>query len=480
MVGGRSIVPKQISQNVAILDDEKKLLKLLQLLGTYEGKGSTIIFVHKQEVADNLQASLMKNGYPALALHGGIDQYDRDSVITDFKNGVTKILVATSVAARGLDVKDLILVVNFDTPNHYEDYVHRVGRTGRAGSVGHAWTFLGLDDAKYSGGIVKAFKLSKKPVPVDLQKFWDDYKADMKRQGKPIKNFSGFVGSGFKFDENEDNAIKEQRALQKASFGLDEDEEHTEQSINPAEDLDKQILAKFKLRKRVRTQEHYAPLPMANIAAKKAMEDRKLPTSEGVDLLKMAAEESAKNINARIRMLKNKAQKKAKDVIRGTGYGTVSGRTPVSAKEIAAKMASQLNDKLNYESGASIGSKLAAEKAEENADGKTHMTMYEEALEINDFPQYIRYKCCAREFVNNMIEITDCKIMIKGRYYEEDEPEPTEEHDDPRLYIEVIGESEQKVEHFRMELTRMIKNELIRMQSKPLASLSKARYTVNV
>ena len=59
------------------------------------------------------------------SLHGGIDQYDRDSTITDFKSGKIQILVATSVAARGLDVKELVLVVNYDCPNHYEDYVHR-------------------------------------------------------------------------------------------------------------------------------------------------------------------------------------------------------------------------------------------------------------------------------------------------------------------------------------------------------------------
>ena len=71
-----------------------------------------------------------KTIYPFL----GIDQYDRDSIIQDFKSGVNTLLIATSVAARGLDVKNLILVVNFSCPNHYEDYVHRCGRTGRAGN----------------------------------------------------------------------------------------------------------------------------------------------------------------------------------------------------------------------------------------------------------------------------------------------------------------------------------------------------------
>lgn len=97
----------------------------------------------------------MKAGYPAQALHGGMDQYDRDSVLSDFKKGLSGLLIATSVAARGLDVKNLILVVNFDCPNHYEDYVHRCGRTGRAGSKGHAYTFITEEEGKYAGDIVK-------------------------------------------------------------------------------------------------------------------------------------------------------------------------------------------------------------------------------------------------------------------------------------------------------------------------------------
>lgn len=67
----------------------------------------------------------MKASYSCMSLHGGIDQFDRDSTILDFKSGRVKLLIATSVAARGLDVKQLILVVNYDCPNHYEDYVHR-------------------------------------------------------------------------------------------------------------------------------------------------------------------------------------------------------------------------------------------------------------------------------------------------------------------------------------------------------------------
>ena len=125
-VGGRSIVAKEIEQHVEVIEEDNKFLKLLEVLGRYIDRGSCLVFVDKQEHADGLLKDLMNASYTSCAsLHGGIDQYDRDSTITSFKQGKIQILVATSVAARGLDVKDLILVVNYDCPNHYEDYVHR-------------------------------------------------------------------------------------------------------------------------------------------------------------------------------------------------------------------------------------------------------------------------------------------------------------------------------------------------------------------
>lgn len=125
-VGGRSVVCKEVEQHVVVLEEDAKFFKLLELLGLYQELGSIIVFVDKQENADILLKDLMKASYPCMSLHGGIDQFDRDSTIIDFKQGRVKLLIATSVAARGLDVKQLILVVNYDCPNHYEDYVHRL------------------------------------------------------------------------------------------------------------------------------------------------------------------------------------------------------------------------------------------------------------------------------------------------------------------------------------------------------------------
>ena len=178
-IGGRSVVCKDVEQHIMLINDDDKYLKLLELLGVYQEQGSVLVFVDKQEAADELMKKLLKNSYPCMSLHGGIDQYDRESTISDFKNGNIPLLIATSVAARGLDVKELILVVNYDVPNHYEDYVHRCGRTGRAGHKGYAYTFITTDQVKYVGDIINALELSETEIPEDLKLLWDTYVKEM-------------------------------------------------------------------------------------------------------------------------------------------------------------------------------------------------------------------------------------------------------------------------------------------------------------
>ena len=159
VVGGRSVVSNTVEHFVELREPDTRFFRTLELLGEWNEKGQILIFVERQESCDHLMAQLLKHGYVAQTLHGGMDQADRDSTLADFKNKVSvplpqapptfdhfgfptvptralgqvsTLLIATSLAARGLDVKDLNLVVNFDTPSHYEDYVHRVGHTGCA------------------------------------------------------------------------------------------------------------------------------------------------------------------------------------------------------------------------------------------------------------------------------------------------------------------------------------------------------------
>lgn len=176
IVGQRSVVCSDVTQKVELIEDDMKFLRLLQILGEWyneELDQRLLVFVDRQESADNLLKELFKRGYRCSSIHGGHDQSDRDSTIADFKTGDCQILIATSVAARGLDVPELNVVINYECPNHMEDYVHRVGRTGRAGRKGSAYTFIAPEEDKYASDILQALKNSNATIPKELQEMAD-------------------------------------------------------------------------------------------------------------------------------------------------------------------------------------------------------------------------------------------------------------------------------------------------------------------
>lgn len=149
-----------------------------------------------------------------------MDQEDRGGAIQDFKEKNRNILVATSVAARGLDVKDLKLVINYDVPSHYEDYVHRVGRTGRAGNKGTAYTFLTPEEDQFASELMKALELSRQDEKItpDLRTLAENYVAK-KSAGQLVKMIGGgYGGKGFKFIESEQSKQQEMRAMEKKAY----------------------------------------------------------------------------------------------------------------------------------------------------------------------------------------------------------------------------------------------------------------------
>ncbi|KFP75935.1 putative ATP-dependent RNA helicase DDX46, partial [Apaloderma vittatum] len=456
-VGGRSVVCSDVEQHVIVIEEENKFLKLLELLGHYQEKGSVIIFVDKQEHADGLLKDLMRASYPCLSLHGGIDQYDRDSIINDFKNGICKLLVATSVAARGLDVKQLMLVVNYSCPNHYEDYVHRAGRTGRAGNKGYAYTFITEDQARYAGDIIKALELSGNPIPTDLEKLWADFKDQQKAEGKLIKKSSGFSGKGFKFDETEQALANERKKLQKAALGLqDSDDEDT------AVDIDEQIESMFNSKKRVKDMgapgTSNAPTPSAGNAEKLEIAKRLA--------LRINAQ---KNLGAEAQVL-DVMQQATNAILRG---GTIQAPT-VSAKTIAEQLAEKINAKLNY---------VPIEKQEEEKqDGGQNESFkrYEEELEINDFPQAsnhfatIKWKVTSKEALQRISEYSEAAITIRGTYFP---PGKEPKEGERKIYLAIESANELAVQKAKAEITRLIKEELIRLQNS-YQPTNKGRYKV--
>ena len=115
-----------------------KRLLTLELLKQQEFPGRTLIFTRTRYGADRLASFLSGKDYPASAIHGDKSQGRRERMLSEFRSGETPVLVATDIAARGIDVKDVRLVINYDLPEEPEVYVHRIGRTARAGAAGQA------------------------------------------------------------------------------------------------------------------------------------------------------------------------------------------------------------------------------------------------------------------------------------------------------------------------------------------------------
>ena len=197
LIGSKNLVNENIEQHFEVVPDvDAKLNKLLQILGAKynENNGKVLIFMERQDACDKMVRKLLTRGYAVMPLHGGKDQTERGGTIRDFKNGIIDILVATSVASRGLDVDNLNLVINYDAPSHVEDYVHRVGRTGRGGKTGEAYTILTPDEEKCASDLVRVLRASKLEPPAELAAMAESFESKLKEGD--VKFGSGFGGKG--------------------------------------------------------------------------------------------------------------------------------------------------------------------------------------------------------------------------------------------------------------------------------------------
>lgn len=372
-----------------------------------------------------------------------MDQYDRDSVLNDYKKGLSNLLIATSVAARGLDVKNLVLVVNFDCPNHYEDYVHRCGRTGRAGNKGWAYTFITEEEAKYAGDIVKALEMSKSDVPQKLTNLWERYKLEQERAGKLVFKNSGFAGTGFKFDDAEKQMDKDRKKMQQAALGLNDSDDDEVSNV----DIDKQIEQIFNSKKSVKE-----TMVGANEQGEKGEVGR--DNKQKLELAKKMAEK----INARKGDGKqSESQATAEAVMKGLAVKPAAAPT-VSNKLLADQIAAKLNAKLGHVPM----DRNETEQQAQNLEGM-YQTQYEEELEINDFPQSCRWKVTSREAIGNITDFSEADIQIRGVYYPPGK-EPGE-GDERKLFLLITGQTELSVQKAKGEITRIIKEEFTRLQT---------------
>ncbi|KAG5442579.1 putative ATP-dependent RNA helicase ddx46 [Clonorchis sinensis] len=461
-VGGRSVVCSDVEQHALVLTEDEKFYKVLELLGIYQEAGSVLIFVEKQESADELMRVLLKYGYPCLSLHGGIDQYDRDSVMTDFKRGNIRLLIATSVAARGLDVSDLMVVINYDCPNHYEDYVHRCGRTGRAGNKGFAYTFLTPDQERNAGDIVRAFKQSGQKPPEDLLAMWNSYKTRMAAEGKKVFGSSGFRGKGFMFDEAEAQLNSEKRRAQKAALGLqDSDEEEADPSSLDWESKIEDMLA----------------------SKRKVTDVAKSSVGElTTDTAAASAQTASTPLSAALALARQKAAQLGVPFspdwyccccCAAAAAAVSTGIT--SSRTLAEQAAEKLNAKLGYSKQTLAGS---GEEEPNAPAGSDVVRRFEEELVINDFPQSVRWRITGRDMLNHLNDFCNVGVSVRGVYMP---PAKAKTHvpegsDDRPLYLCIEAVTEREITIAKKEIMRVIKEEMLKVQSG--SSSGRGRYKV--
>lgn len=421
-VGGRSVVAPEITQVVEIREENAKFIRLLELLGELYDKDEdarTLVFVERQEKADDLLKELLRKGYPCMSIHGGKDQIDRDSTIEDFKHGVIPILIATSVAARGLDVKQLKLVVNYDAPNHLEDYVHRAGRTGRAGNKGTAVTFVTGEQENCAPGIARALEQSGQPVPPQLEDMRKAFR-DKVKSGK-AKDQSGFGGKGLERLDQEREAARVRERKTHRTEG-DEEEEKKEEKGGEEKKGDKALSAIQTAASGIISRDT-ATAPKVDLEPKFTIHKREeaAPSSSGNNPLDKVS--SAINaINARLGRA-----------------GQLRPGQPIDNKGPDA--------------------------------GAFHAT-----LEINDFPQKARWAVTNRTNVAKILEATGTSITNKGTFYPLGKEVPPGA--EPKLYVLVEGDTEMMVANAMSELTRLLKEGTLAAADADSRAPIGGRYTV--
>jgi len=165
LVGGACTDVKQTFHQASKFEKRDQLLKILQD-PTRNPRERTLVFVKTKRNADFLATYLSEEGFPTTSIHGDRLQREREEALDEFKQGRMPILVATAVAARGLDIKDVMHVVNYDMPDEVEEYVHRIGRTGRVGNTGRATSFFdSRDDGAVARPLVKVLTEAGQMVP---------------------------------------------------------------------------------------------------------------------------------------------------------------------------------------------------------------------------------------------------------------------------------------------------------------------------
>lgn len=207
-VGRIGSTTESIVQRVIWIEDNDKKKTLLEIIPTVEGL--TLVFCETKKMADNLEEYLYNNGFSTASIHGDRTQQEREAALDAFKHGKVKILVATDVASRGLDISNVRHVINYDLPHDIDDYVHRIGRTARAGHDGFATAFFNEKNANLASELVTLLEESSQEVEGWLSEMAKRYtgKSNYKRGGGNKRGgYSGpkFSNGGYNNNSNGGN-----------------------------------------------------------------------------------------------------------------------------------------------------------------------------------------------------------------------------------------------------------------------------------
>lgn len=205
-----------ILQKVVFVEDQEKREFLRNLLCDQKANGNLgknaliLVFVETKRAADSLENWLCKIGFPATAIHGDKVQFERERALRSFKNGVTPILVATDVASRGLDIPCVAHVINYDFPRDIDSYVHRIGRTGRAGKSGIATAFFNSKNSIIAKPLFDLMKEAHQEAPDWLNEYADSYSparsGPRKFGGRDFRGRNG-NGNGNRYDMSYGNNV---------------------------------------------------------------------------------------------------------------------------------------------------------------------------------------------------------------------------------------------------------------------------------
>ncbi len=390
LVGLKGQGAKNIEQHVEIIKKNKSFLRLLEILEKYIDV-CTIIFVDEQSEAIELWKQLFKKGFSCCLLYGQMDQEDRIDNLEDFKKGKKNILVTTSICARGLDVPRCGLVINFRCPNHMEDYIHRIGRTGRAGKKGISYTFIDPEEEDlYAEDIIKVLEISNQEISDELKEVARNYRRKLLRGEAEKFRISGYLGRGYKFNKLE----KEKKKIELKLLTTGENENYLDE--NELE-KNKNELKLLKEEEENGNNKNKDSESQALVIRKKSLIEQH---KERVKL--MRRDPKAKQIALDIGMKAAKAAfiagKKEEEII------------PI-VQDAITKALANYKPSVSLKEGTENASKII-EEWEAIDNQRKHVFSCE--FEINDYPSVIRNKYTKKDFLKQIAENEDVDIIQRG------------------------------------------------------------------